>query len=575
VPRRISLLVLVFLLLLIAPPARGAGMPRLYTPSYGSSAGQPEMIGGFELAGNGALSPIPGSPFPGTTPTAAGGLTQLAFAPDGTRAASAFLFSGGVQSYRVPASGIFELGNTPPTASATSVAITPDGRFAYFPTREFPPGKPAEGIRGFAFGADGLLTSLGPGASVGGDSYDLAITPDGRFLFAGNLAEIRSFAIGGDGSLTPLGSIPAPGSFHMAVSPDGRFLFAQLSAGLASYAIGGDGSLTKIGPTAMTGDFATRVPVVAPDGRHLYVPSYNEDLIITVAVAADGTLSIVGGGTPVVDPEAIGISPDGRFLVFYRSDTPALGVASIGVDGVPTILPFEVPWSTGEPERIVFQPQPTPVARFTAEAGVPGGASRFDASGSTNASRYEWNFGDGTTLADGGPTPSHAYAKAGAYDVTLSVFDRNGCGASHDYDGQSTVCPGGSTTTARGTVDTLPLLGKPKAVPKKFAPKLKGAKKGKAKGGTTFRFKVSENARVRFTIERKRKKSGRARFKRVGSLRKKGKAGLNKLKWNGKAKGKPLAPGAYRATVVAIDPAGGQSPPKRVGFRILPLSQQR
>jgi len=37
---------------------------------------------------------------------------------------------------------------------------------------------------------------------------------------------------------------------------------------------------------------------------------------------------------------------------------------------------------------------------------------------------YAWDFGDGATAA--GPTPSHAYARAGTFSVTLVVTDNNG-----------------------------------------------------------------------------------------------------------------------------------------------------
>jgi hypothetical protein len=45
-----------------------------------------------------------------------------------------------------------------------------------------------------------------------------------------------------------------------------------------------------------------------------------------------------------------------------------------------------------------------------------------------------WNFGDGSTAGDD-PTPSHRYAAAGSYVVTLSVTDDSGIGATY----QSTV----------------------------------------------------------------------------------------------------------------------------------------
>lgn len=36
---------------------------------------------------------------------------------------------------------------------------------------------------------------------------------------------------------------------------------------------------------------------------------------------------------------------------------------------------------------------------------------------------FTWDYGDGTVAADAGPTPSHAYADAGTYDVSLTITD--------------------------------------------------------------------------------------------------------------------------------------------------------
>ncbi len=584
--RRFPLALLIAALLAAAIPGVATAAPRFYTPDYGSKT--PEEIGGFDLGADGSLSPVPGSPFPAEE-AGLGGLWDLAFTPDGTRAISGFYFTGGVQAYRVPPSGIFESAGATPTASATAVAISPDGRFAFVPTREFM-AMPAEGIRRFAVGADGSLTSLGlPGGS--GEYADVAITPDGRFLFATAGNKIERFAIGADGSLGYLGTTSAPGSYLLAVASDGRFLFTQVmggsSGGFISFAVGADGGLQQVGDPALVSDSSSKLFAIAPDGRHLYLPDYNNDDIYAFAIADDGAPKVVGS-MPIADPESVGVSPDGRFLVYYRgggSDN-ALGSASIGPDGVPVSLGRETEWDTGEPEPLVFQPHPAPVASFSTKPGAAGAASRFDAGASVRAARYDWDFGDGTKLPDGGSAPSHVYAKAGVYPVTLTVTDGSGCSVRQIYDGHSTVCPGGTSAVATGSVDTLPALSKLKATPKKFKPKPKGKAKGKF--GTTFRYTASEAASVRFKLERKKvgrlvgkkckpltaKNKGKKKcplFKPVGSRSQAAKAGANRLKWNGRLKGKPLPAGSYRATVVATDKAGGRSAAKTVGFRVLPL----
>src|SRR5690242_14835774 len=181
-------------------------------------------MGAIELGDDGSLTPIPGSPFNAGT-TGIGGLVGLAFAPEGGRATTGFLVSGGVQGYSVPANGIFQYaGEVDPSASVPITAISPDGRFAFAGTREFK-AVPREGVRRFILGADGSLNPLEPPVLLPDDVYGLAITPDSRYLFARQGNSIARFALGGDGSLTPLGDTPAPGAFLLSTSSDGRFLF--------------------------------------------------------------------------------------------------------------------------------------------------------------------------------------------------------------------------------------------------------------------------------------------------------------------------------------------------------------
>ncbi|HVD40637.1 MAG TPA: beta-propeller fold lactonase family protein [Solirubrobacterales bacterium] len=353
--------------------ASTATAARLYIPNYGS--GPPEEIGGFDLSTDGSLTPIPGSPFPGATAGASDGLRRLAFTPDGGRAATGFFVGdGGVQGYSVPANGIFGLAaETPTGASVTSLAITPDGRFAYAGTREFG-GHPAEGVHRFAVDADGSLIPLGPPTPLPGNAYEVAVSSDGRFLFAAEGAGVSRFAIQSDGGLAPLGMTPLPGASGLAISTDERYLYVYVEAGgepgVAVLAIGADGGLAQRGTTAQYGPGSSgRSAAVTPDGRFAFLIDTNADLIGTVAIAEDGSPTLLPGGLSVTEPESMRVSPDGRHLVYYHEDGTefVLEVAAIGADGALTKLPTRVLFGGGERLPVTFQPVPTPVARFTVQ----------------------------------------------------------------------------------------------------------------------------------------------------------------------------------------------------------------
>ena len=67
-----------------------------------------------------------------------------------------------------------------------------------------------------------------------------------------------------------------------------------------------------------------------------------------------------------------------------------------------------------------------PVAQFTASttSGIAPLAMNFLNTSTGNISTYEWNFGDGTTSAV--QSPSHVYAAAGSYSVSLTVTGPGG-----------------------------------------------------------------------------------------------------------------------------------------------------
>jgi Domain of unknown function (DUF4394) len=104
--------------------------------------------------------------------------------------------------------------------------------------------------------------------------------------------------------------------------------------------------------------------------------------------------------------------------------------------------------------------------------------------------------------------------------------------------------------------------------------------------GTTFRFTLSETARVRVAFARatagrrvgrsclaatraRRKRPKCTRYVALGSISTSGVVGRNSVKFSGRLKGRALAPGSYRASLTATDAIGQRSPVRTVSFRVV------
>jgi PKD repeat protein len=88
-----------------------------------------------------------------------------------------------------------------------------------------------------------------------------------------------------------------------------------------------------------------------------------------------------------------------------QTDT-ATTTATIGDGNLPPVADAGGPYTADVDEVITFN-----------------GTGSTDPNGNETIVSYDWDFGDGTILLDAGPTPTHAYNKAGQYHVTLTVTD--------------------------------------------------------------------------------------------------------------------------------------------------------
>jgi hypothetical protein len=111
--------------------------------------------------------------------------------------------------------------------------------------------------------------------------------------------------------------------------------------------------------------------------------------------------------------------------------------------------------------NLAYAPLQPPVASLSASIS-PAGVVTLDASASHGAApvaRYDWTFGDGTTLADGGPAPAHVYPGIGDYTASVTVTDSFGCSVTGTFGGRQSYCAGSPVARASANVHIAPAAG--------------------------------------------------------------------------------------------------------------------
>ncbi|MEV6362359.1 lactonase family protein [Nocardia asteroides] len=240
------------------------------------------------------------------------------------------------------------------------------------------------GVAAFDLFADGSLTAL-PGSPfpTGAGTFCVVASPDRRFLYVATgmglgmpvslrqtfSPELITFHIRADGSLERAATLALPRlstPVSMVLSRDGRNLYLGVGRGPAGFFGGGvahfrldeHGIPTASGDPVRLGrlvDGAAQ-PIIAPDGRSLYVASVIAKAVVRLEIREDGSLSKPLDRTPSsgVFPITPVFSPDGRFFFVANEQSQSITGFRVGGDGSLTELPGS-PYPTGKiPHNPVF-----------------------------------------------------------------------------------------------------------------------------------------------------------------------------------------------------------------------------
>jgi 6-phosphogluconolactonase (cycloisomerase 2 family) len=376
---------------------------------------------------------------------------------------------------------------TLPGACPTAAAMAPDGRVLYVANLG------TNTLAAFAVQRDGALRAMGSPVATGGLApRSVAVSPNGQQLYVSHRDSdsIATFTIGRRGIPEPLGApIQLPGCTPtgdpprgacapdwMSITPNGKWLYVVnlMSDDLFTFSIGADGALALVAGPLPAGGRPEMIAIDA-DGRLLYIASVDDNAVRAFTIGDDGMLSPLGTFAACEEaavPAACGvpvtvIAPDGRNVyaaTTFRPDQDQLVSFSVEADGTLKELPESPTPTAGDGplfQGLAIRPNQGPIAALDRrEMRNADLTMTFDASASSDTdgrvARYDWDFGDGQRAEDAGPTPTHTYATPGAYRVTVTVTDDEGCSDAVIFTGQTALCNGSERATASQRLAVLP-----------------------------------------------------------------------------------------------------------------------
>lgn len=298
-------------------------------------------VSAYSADSNGAMSPIPGSPFATNGAGNGGGLNSA----NRIIVAGNFLYASNAASNSVSAfavdtstGALTAVSGSPfatdafddPINSGISLAATPDAKFLYAGSTGF-----GGQISIFSINSStGALTMVGSPIFPGGAVSGMKVSPDGKFLTAAlfQLSQVAVFAVQSDGSLLAVANSPFALASGAATGVDvncaSNLLYAGGPSGsIYAFNIDSNGQLTAVaGSPFGTAHASNQVVTLSTDDKTLFSSNQGDNTVTAFAVDSSGGLTLPGtsvnaAGTAGTDtlPGGLSVSKDGTLL--YAADT--------------------------------------------------------------------------------------------------------------------------------------------------------------------------------------------------------------------------------------------------------------
>jgi YVTN family beta-propeller protein len=333
------------------------------------------------------------------------------------------------------------------------IAITPDGKYAYVTDRG------SDEVAVISTATRKVVKSI----TVGDAPTGIAISPTGKFAYVadsgdGKVEVINTETMSITGSAIKVGEGPVgieftPGGTAFVVDQTGKEVSAI------------DPTTKKVTEIPLAGESGVpRGISISPDGTKAYVVGLTTGPISVIDTATNKVtdeIEVEG------EPEEVAFAANGKTV--YVTENAPQQVETISVEKGEVVGP-PIKLLGLFPSGIALTPDQSPIAAFTPPSATVGIPAPFDGSASTDAdgsiASYSWTFEDGRDAT--GVSAVHTFLTAGTFNAKLTVVDDEGCGGARVFTGRTAYCSGGEessvshpvTVKAPPVVETLPSVCK-------------------------------------------------------------------------------------------------------------------